>query len=138
VYCLVCHNLIRISRLQELFATRELLLCGRCQSQFKRKSPQVLYEKNSWLEHVVDRLNQGDMCLIQIFVHDLYGAVLKHLNVTKEIIAIEKDASIPYPWLEILVAEVKLKIPKKNLRGEEKLFISQDFSIEGKRHIKLF
>ena len=121
--CLVCYHQIRINRLQELFALEKPLLCTRCQVQLNKRSTEILYEKNLWLENVLERLNQGDICLNQIFFHSLKRAILKHQNVINKIVIIESKKS--YPWLEILVSDIQETLPKKEFKGDETLIITE-------------
>ena len=125
--CLVCHEVIRISRLQELFSWKEPLLCISCQNQLIPRSSQVLYEQNPWLNEVIKKLNQGDICLNQIFFRSLSHSIKKHVNVIGEIVVVESSdsSSAPYPWLEILVTDIRQSQPDMRLKGEKTLFIGE-------------
>ena len=121
--CLVCYHQIRINRLQELLALERPLLCARCQAQLNRRSTEILYERNFWFDSVLERLNQGDICLNQIFFQSLKNAILKHQNKINKIVIVESKK--PYPWLEILVSEIQETLPKKEFKGDETLIITE-------------
>ena len=104
--CIVCDNDIRIDTLKQLFALAPLLLCGRCSQNLIPKSADVLYEDNEWIRLVIDRLNQGDIALIQLFKKDLKKALLNKDVVNSKVEVIEIKEDLPYPWLEILVDDV--------------------------------
>ena len=125
--CLVCYQLIRISRLQELVSFESPLLCARCQSFLQQQTAPTLYVRNSWLEEVLDRLNQGDICLNQLFFRTLRAAILQHQNQIKQIIVVEADVKAPYPWLNILVKEIEKSIPEQTFKGTEILIITEKF-----------
>lgn len=122
--CLVCHEFTRITRFQELFSLAEPLLCVRCQSQLKRKSSNILYERNMWLDSVIKRLDQGDICLNQIFFYSLKGVILNYLNGINEILVLESESKKPYPWLELLVTNIMETVPQRDLKGEQTLVIT--------------
>ena len=106
--CVVCDNDIRIDTLKQLCALNPLLLCSHCSQNLVLKSADVLYDDNEWIRFVIDKLNQGDIALTQLFKNDLQKALLKkkvtHVNI--KIIEAKKD--LPYPWLEILIDSIRL------------------------------
>lgn len=130
--CLVCHNVIRINRLQELFLWEEPKLCVICKSQLKPYTNRVLYQQNQWLDTVIRRLNQGDICLNQIFFRTLSSAIKKHASAVGEIVILQSSDPLrpPYPWLEILVSEIRESFPNLIFNGAGTLFIGEDDLIE--------
>jgi|GEM_PF-1460631 len=107
--CIVCDNDIRIDTLKQLFALQPLLLCSRCAHYLIPKSVDVLYEDNDWIRSVVDKLNQGDIALIELFKTPLQKALIKKAAVNFKVKVIKAKDDLPYPWLEILVNSVMKK-----------------------------
>ena len=112
--CLVCDNNIKIDSLKKLFALQPLLLCSRCSQNLIPKSADVLYEDNEWMRFVIDKLNQGDIVLIEIFKNRLQRALSKKgaINSKLKIIESKQDLPgsknyLPYPWLEILIDSIR-------------------------------
>ena len=126
--CLVCHKDIKINRLQELFLWEEPLLCVICKTQLKPYTNRVLYQQNPWLDTVIRRLNQGDICLNRIFFRSLSSAVKKYTNVASEIVVLDSldIPHSPYPWLEILVTDIRDSFPELKFKGQQTLFIGED------------
>ncbi|MCL1990947.1 MAG: hypothetical protein FWG67_08675 [Defluviitaleaceae bacterium] len=110
--CIACDNSIRIETLKQLFALKPLLLCGRCSEYLIPKSTEILYEDNEWIRTIIDRLNQGDLVLIQLFKRHLQKALIKKGTLKSKMIIIESKEALPYPWLEILVESI-IKKDKK-------------------------
>ena len=108
--CLVCDNMIRLNTLQQLFALQPLLLCSSCSCHLVPKSANVLYEDNEWIRSVIDKLNRGDLVLVQLFKKDLQKALLKKRAVHSNIQIVEARGGLTYPWLEILVESIKLEL----------------------------
>lgn len=104
--CLVCDHTIRIDTLKQLFATSSLLLCSRCEQNLIPKQGNILFESNEWLEQVIERLNQGDLILINLFKNRLKSELQKQKSSISNITIVEHADNLPYPWLEILVDEV--------------------------------
>jgi hypothetical protein len=104
--CLVCDNTIRIDTLKQLFAPSPLLLCGRCEQNLIPKQGDVLFEDNEWIRQVIEKLNQGDVILINLFKNNLKAMLQKKKGMISNITIIEHADELPYPWLEILVNEV--------------------------------
>lgn len=104
--CIRCDNEIRINTLKQLFAWQPLLLCGHCSPNLVSKSTDFLFEDNEWMRSVIDKLNQGDLILIQLFKNELKKALAKHSTEHLKIEIIESKKDLPYPWLEILVNSV--------------------------------
>ena len=104
--CIVCGNNIRIDSLKQLFALQPLLLCSYCTRNLIPKKTDVLYEDNEWIRSVIDKLNQGDIVLIELFKKDLKKALSKKRAIKSKIRIIEAKQDSPYPWLEILVDSI--------------------------------
>ena len=104
--CLVCDHDIRVDSLKQLFALQPLLLCCRCSQNLIPKSADVLYSDNDWIRTVIEKLNRGDLALIQLFKNDLQSALSKKGAVNSKIKIIEAKQDLPYPWLEILVSRI--------------------------------
>ena len=104
--CLVCDNDIRIDSLKQLFAFQPLLLCSRCSQNLIPKSADILYADNEWMRTVIDKLNRGDIALIQLFKNDLKKALSKKRAVNSKLKIIEAKQDLPYPWLEILLNSI--------------------------------
>jgi len=102
----VCDNDIRIDSLKQLFSLEPPLLCSRCAQHLIPKSADVLYEDNEWIRSVIDRLNQGDIMLIQLFRNRLQKVLSKKRVLNSRVKIIEAKPNLPYPWLEILVESV--------------------------------
>jgi len=106
--CLVCDNEIRINCLKQLFSFQPLRICSRCSvNLIPSVEVGILFQRNEWMESVIDKLNQGDLVLIELFKNEL----LKQLSCKEwknyRVEAANLDKEIPYPWLEILVQQVK-------------------------------
>jgi len=106
--CVVCGNDIRIDSLKQLFAPQPLLLCSSCSQNLVPKSADVLYEDNEWIQSVINKLNQGDIVLIELFKRSLRKTLLKKGAVNSRIKIIEAKQDLPYPWLEILIDSIGL------------------------------
>jgi len=106
--CLVCDNNIRIDTLRQLCTLQPLLLCSLCAHYLIPKSVDVLYNDNEWIRSVIDKLNKGDIALTQLFKSDLQKALLKKKAIHSNIKIIEAKKELPYPWLKILVADMRL------------------------------
>jgi len=106
--CIVCDNDIRIDSLKQLFALQPLLLCSRCSQSLTPKSANVLYDDNEWIRAVIDKLNQGDIVLIELFKNNLQNALSKKGATRSKIKIIEAKQDLPYPWLEILIDSIRL------------------------------
>jgi len=104
--CLVCDNDIRVDTLNQLFSLQPLKLCGRCSPNLRPKSKEVLFEDNEWIRAVIDKLNQGDIALVQLFENSLRKALIRKKIVDSKLKIIESRDDLPYPWLEILVNRV--------------------------------
>ena len=111
--CIVCDNDIKVDSMRQLFALQPLLLCSRCSQNLVPKSADVLYEDNEWIRSVIDKLNQGDIVLIELFRNDLQRALSKKRVINSKIRIIEAKQNLskaknysPYPWLEILVDSI--------------------------------
>jgi len=104
--CVVCDHDIRIDTLKQLFTLHPLLLCSRCAQKLVPKSMDVLYHDNDWIRSVIDKLNQGDLILIQLFKPHLQKALLKKGAIHSNISMIEAKKDLTYPWLEILVNSI--------------------------------
>jgi len=77
------------------------------------KSTDVLFEDNEWIRTVVDKLNQGDLALVELFKKHLKKALIQKEALNSDIKIIEMKQDSPYPWLEILVESI-LKERQKN------------------------
>ena len=106
--CVMCDNDIRIDSLKQLFALQPLLLCSRCSQNLIPKSADVLYDDNEWIRTVIDKLNQGDIALTQLFKQDLQKALSKKGALNSKIKIIEAKEDLPYPWLEILIDSIRM------------------------------
>ena len=113
--CIVCGNNIKIDSLKQLFALRPLLLCSRCSQNLIPKSSDVLYKDNEWIRSIIDKLNQGDIALIDIFKKDLQRALSKKVAIKFKVIIVEAKQDLPYPWLEILVDRIELNSKRECL-----------------------
>jgi len=114
--CIVCDNDIRIDTLKQLFAFNPLLLCSRCSQNLILKSVDVLYDNNEWIRFVIERLNQGDIVLIELFKKDLQKALSNKRAIHSKIKIFEAREDLPYPWLEILVDNIMkdMKVSKQD------------------------
>ena len=121
--CLVCNNNIRISTLKQLYSFGPLFLCTHCSQNLVPKSADVLYHDNEWMRTVINKLNQGDLALIQIFKKDLHKTLLKKKITPPNIKIIEAKKDLPYPWLEILVDSIRLDLKNRQLTSEEEPFV---------------
>lgn len=101
--CLVCDQTIQIDTLKLLFKTSPLLLCRCCQQNLVPKQGNILFEHNLWLNQVIERLNQGDVILINLFKKRLKAQLQKQKSSALTIV--EHADNLPYPWLKILVDE---------------------------------
>lgn len=105
--CLVCENQIRIETLKQLLRPVPSFICSRCELHLIRKSDEVLYVSNDWLLAVIDRLNRGDVTLIQLFEADLRKLIKKKgYSSCHVVVQYGKDKSV-FPWIELLVEAVK-------------------------------
>ena len=121
--CLVCDNDIRIDTLKQLFALHPLSLCSRCAQHLIPKSADVLYEDNEWIRSVIDKLNQGDMALIQLFENSLQKTLLKKGVIRSQLQIVEAKADLPYPWLEILVDNILKKSQREDLEPSAEVLV---------------
>jgi len=121
--CIVCDNDIRIDSLKLLFALRPPLLCSRCSQNLIPKSANVLYEDNEWIRSIIDKLNQGDILLIELFKNSLRKTLLKKGAINSKIKIIEAKQDLPYPWLEILIDSLELDSKKRNLNTSMKSIV---------------
>lgn len=108
--CLVCHQPIVINRFQELLSLESPLLCVTCQTQFIRKKEGALFEENDWLKSVIERLNKGDIILIELFINSLYYEIKRRLKDQSQISVFNHTFNSPYPWMIILLNRVKQKL----------------------------
>jgi len=133
--CLVCDNEIRIDTLKQLFSVQPLILCSRCSENLIPKSADILFEDNEWLRGVVDKLNQGDLALIQLFENHLQRALVKKGALHSQIKTIEMKEDSPYPWLEILVDN----IAKEKRKGTSSSKSNDEFiiAVEPKESVDL-
>lgn len=115
--CLVCHQLIVINRFQELLSLESPLLCVTCQTQFIRKKEGDLFEENEWLKSVIERLNKGDIILIELFINPLYYEIKRRLKHQSQISIFNHTVNSPYPWMIILLNQVKQKLT--SLEGKQ-------------------
>ena len=122
--CLVCDQPIQINTLKQLFAATPLLLCGYCESSLVPKQGSILFENNEWIRQVIEKLNRGDLILINLFKNNLKAALQKKKNIDSKIIILEHSDGLPYPWLEILVNEVLKVSNLKQIPSIEPLVIS--------------
>ena len=122
--CLVCDNTIRIDTLKQLLAPSPLLLCGRCEQSLIPKQGDILFEDNEWIRHIIKKLNQGDIILINLFKNNLKAALQKKKDTISNINIVEYSDELPYPWLEILVNEVLNILSSKRRTSTELLVIS--------------
>jgi hypothetical protein len=117
--CLVCDNTIRIDTLKQLFAPSPLQLCVRCEQRLIPKEGEILFENNEWIRHIIEKLNQGDIILINLFKNTLKAALHKKKATISNITIIEYSQEIPYPWLEILVNEaLTISSDNRNISAE--------------------
>ena len=121
--CIVCDNNISIDSLKQLFALRPLLLCSRCSQNLIPKSADVLYEDNEWIRSVIDKLNQGDIVLIELFKGSLRKVLSKKEVIDSKIKIIEAKEDLPYPWLEILIDSIKLDSKRRDLTTSTEFII---------------
>lgn len=122
--CLVCDHTIRIDTLKQLFATSTLLLCQRCEQNLIPKQGNILFEGNEWLRHVIEKLNQGDVILINLFKNRLKAELQKKKSSISNITIVEHADDLPYPWLEILVNEVLKASSRRRSTTDEILVVS--------------
>ena len=124
--CVVCDNTIRIDSLKQLFSPEPLQLCGRCAPNLvSSKSPDTLFEDNEWMRSVIDKLNQGDLVLLELFKNPLRKVLLRKewKNHSIKVERLEKD--VPYPWLEILYQQVwQDNQPQKMVLSAEHMTLS--------------
>ena len=124
--CLVCDSTIRIDSLKQLFSPEPLRLCGRCVPNLvPSKSPDILFENNEWMRSVIDKLNQGDLVLLELFKNPLRKVLLRKewKNHSIKVERLEKD--VPYPWLDILYQQVwQDNQPKKIVPSAEHVTLS--------------
>ena len=118
--CIVCDNDIRIDSLKKLFALKPALLCSSCSQYLIPKSLDILYEDNEWIRSVIDKLNQGDIALIELFKNRLQRALSKKgaIHTKVKIIETKQDfpaTNSPYPWLEILLDSIMFDSKRGNL-----------------------
>jgi len=73
----------------------------------------TLFQHNEWLDSVIDKLNQGDLVLVELFKKELIKQ-LSRKEWKNHRVEIEKlDQNVPYPWLEILVGQVKKDVKQE-------------------------
>jgi len=137
--CLVCDNDIRIDTLRQLFSVQPLRLCGRCSENLRPKSTEILFEDNEWMRSVIDKLNQGDIILIQLFKSHLEKALIKIGGVHSKVKIIESKEDLPYPWLEILLESI-LKHPRegKSTASTDEIIIAIERKENVNAHISFF
>jgi len=127
--CLVCHQPIVINRFQELFALEVPLLCVPCQTQLIRKKRGALYEENEWLKSVIQRLNKGDIILTELFINSFYFEIKRRLKDQHQICILNYGSNSPYPWMGILLDQVKQKLtPLERKRAQ--LLLIEDVNSE--------
>ena len=112
--CLVCDSPIRIDSLKQLFSIEPLRLCSRCSVNLVPSvEAGILYQRNEWVVAVIDKLNQGDLVLLELLKNKLQREMQRKGWQNYQIEVAKPDQEMPYPWLEILVEQLK-----KNMKTE--------------------
>jgi len=114
--CLVCHDHIAISGFQLVFSWKEPLLCQRCSPHLKMGSGSKVFVYNEWLQTVVDRLEKGDVALLEILRPAVGKKMSEPLKRKKAVVACHSKAPPIYPWLSMLAKSIQAK----PIRPEEK------------------
>lgn len=122
--CLVCHQSITINRFQELLALESPLLCAGCQQHLIRKKGVILFEGSDWMDGVLARLEKGDIILTQLFIPAFYHEVKKQLKDTHQITILNLVSTGPYPWLVILLNQVKQRLLIRDQKEVQFLLVS--------------
>ena len=132
--CLVCDNEIRIDSLKQLFSLRPLRLCSRCAVNLV-PSVEVgaLFLRNEWIESVIDKLNQGDLVLIELFKDELLKQLSRKEWKNYQIEVEKPDKEMPYPWLEILVKRVKADVKEEVLVAKTDVLV---VTVEKEKDVK--
>ena len=113
--CLVCDNEIRIDSLKQLFSPQPLRLCSRCSVNLvPAVEAGTLFQRNEWMDTVIERLNRGDLVLIELFKKELLKKISQKEWRGYQIMTENPVQEMPYPWLEILVQQVE-KDAKANI-----------------------
>ena len=107
--CLSCDNQITITTLTQIFSYKPLIICERCEKNLIKKNDTILYETNEWILEIIDRLNQGDIILIEIFSKQFHKSLIKKLPLTSTIKFSSKQEPVPYPWIKILTHQILSK-----------------------------
>ena len=108
--CLVCNQHIVINRFKELLTLEYPLLCVPCQTHLIRKKGGALFEENEWLKSVIERLNKGDIILTELFINSFYFEIKRRLKYQHQICILNYSSNSPYPWMVILLDQVKKKL----------------------------
>ena len=123
--CLVCHQLIVINRFKEVLSIQSPLLCVSCQNQMIRKKGGLLFEENEWLKSVIERLNKGDIILTELFINSFYVEIKRRLKYQHQIYILDYSANSPYPWMVILLDQVKRKLTPLERESVQLLLIKE-------------
>ena len=123
--CLVCHQLIVINRFKEVLSIQSPLLCVSCQNQMIRKKGGLLFEENEWLKSVIERLNRGDIILTKLFINSFYVEIKRRLKYQHQIYILDYSANSPYPWMVILLDQVKQKLTPLERESVQLLLIKE-------------
>lgn len=124
--CLVCHQFIVINRFQELLAFEAPCICATCQQYLIKKKGPCLFEQNDWIDKVIERLEKGDLILVQLFISAYWKEIKKQLKLKSQVMILNYVSAAPYPWIDILLEEVEKRLSKQEREKLQLIFVSVD------------
>jgi hypothetical protein len=73
----------------------------------------ALFQRNEWMVSVMDKLNQGDLVLLELFKKELLKKLARKEWQNYRVVVENPNQELPYPWLEILVQQVRKDAKQK-------------------------
>ena len=132
--CLVCFQLITIHNLQDIFALNDPCLCSKCKRNLKIGENHCLFEQNEWLLSVLERLDQGDLVLLQLFIPQYVKEIRKQFRSYKSVTILDMSGEGHYPWSDVLLEQLEKFFSKIQI-GQIRLVLSTE---QDERTIKVY